>query len=429
MSLKKFHNLAKNKLFTICRSITGNGVRETLKEIKKNFPKLKILEIPSGSKAFDWTVPPEWNITNAFVLDKNGKKIIDFKKNNLHLIGYSKPINQYVSKKTLLSHIYSLPKQPLAIPYMTSYYKRFWGFCINHKEKILIEKKYKESDKFKVFIDSSLNNKGNLTYGEFIIKGKSKQEILISTYICHPSMANNELSGPIVSMSLMSYYQKIKNLNKTIRFIFIPETIGSIIYLHKHLEYLKENVIGGYNLSCLGDNRQYSFMPTKYDNTLSDFAAKKAFKKLRLKYRKYSFLERGSDERQYNSPGIDLPISSIFRTKYGCYPEYHTSLDNFNLVTLKGLNGGYRVVKTAIDYLLQNIIPKNNFLCEPQMGKRKLYPTLSIKKAQNSVRDYMNFIQYADGKNDLKQISDRIKLKYKDVVKIYRLLKKRKIVR
>ena len=429
MSLKKFHNLAKNKLFTICRSITGNGVRETLKEIKKNFPKLKVLEIPSGSKAFDWTVPPEWNITKAFVVDKNGKKIIDFKKNNLHLIGYSKPIDQYVSKKTLLSHIYSLPKQPLAIPYITSYYKRFWGFCINHKEKILIEKKYKESDKFKVLIDSSLNNKGNLTYGEFIIKGKSKQEILISTYICHPSMANNELSGPIVSMSLMSYYQKIKNLNKTIRFIFIPETIGSIVYLHKHLQYLKENVIGGYNLSCLGDNRQYSFMPTKYDNTLSDVAAKKAFKKLRLKYKKYSFLKRGSDERQYNSPGVDLPISSIFRTKYGCYPEYHTSLDNFNLVTLKGLNGGYRVVKTAIDYLLQNTIPKSNFLCEPQMGKRKLYPTLSVKKAQNNVRDYMNFIQYADGKNDLKQISDKIKLKYKDVVKIYRLLKKRKIVR
>lgn len=429
MSLKKFHNLAKNKLFTICRSITGNGVRETLKEIKKKFPKLKVLEIPSGSKAFDWTVPPEWNIAKAFVVDKNGKKIIDFKKNNLHLIGYSKPINQYISKKTLLNHIYSLPKQPLAIPYITSYYKRFWGFCISHKEKILIEKKYKESDKFKVLIDSSFNNKGSLTYGEFIIKGKSKQEILISTYICHPSMANNELSGPIVSMSLMSYFQKIKNLNKTIRFIFIPETIGSITYLHKHLKYLKENVIGGYNLSCLGDNRQYSFMPTKYDNTLSDFAAKKAFKKLKLKYKKYSFLERGSDERQYNSPGVDLPISSIFRTKYGCYPEYHTSLDNFNLVTLKGLNGGYRVVKTAIDYLLQNTIPKSNFLCEPQMGKRKLYPTLSVKKAQNNVRDYMNFIQYADGKNDLKQISDRINLKYKDVVKIYRLLKKRKIVK
>ena len=171
MSLKKFHNLAKNKLFTICRSITGNGVRETLKEIKKKFPKLKVLEIPSGSKAFDWTVPPEWNIAKAFVVDKNGKKIIDFKKNNLHLIGYSKPINQYISKKTLLNHIYSLPKQPLAIPYITSYYKRFWGFCISHKEKILIEKKYKESDKFKVLIDSSFNNKGSLTYGEFIIKG------------------------------------------------------------------------------------------------------------------------------------------------------------------------------------------------------------------------------------------------------------------
>ena len=190
-------------------------------------------------------------------------------------------------------------------------------------------------------IKSSLNSNGYLNYGELVIKGQSKQEILISTYICHPSMANNELSGPIVSMSLINYFKKIKNLSKTIRFIFIPETIGSITYISKNLYDLKSNLIGGYNLSCIGDERQHSCLLSKYENSPSDKALIEAYKKLRIKYKKYSFLERGSDERQFNSPGIDLPITSIFRSKYGEYPEYHTSLDNFSLVTIKGVKDGF----------------------------------------------------------------------------------------
>ena len=198
---------------------------------------------------------------------------------------------------------------------------------------------------------------------------------------------------------------KIKNLEKTLRFIFIPETIGSITYLSKHLEHLKQNVIGGYNLTCIGDERQYSCMLSKYENTPSDTAIIETFKKLKIEFKKYSFLERGSDERQYNSPGIDLPIASIFRTKYGKYPEYHTSLDNFNLVTEKGVKGGFNVAKEAIKILNQKIIPKNKILCEPQLGKRSLYPTLSTKSEKGSTRNYTNFLQYADGKNDLYDIS------------------------
>lgn len=427
MSVNKFYSLAKNKLFPICRSITGDGVRKTLREIKKKIPELKIFEVTSGTKVFDWKIPPEWNVKDAYVKDYSGKKIVNFKLNNLHLVGYSAPINQIVSKEKLIDHLHSLPDQPNAIPYITSYYKKYWGFCVSHKEKQFIKNHYKKNNNFKVVINSSFKKKGKLTYGEVILPGKSKQELLLSTYICHPSMANNELSGPIVSMSLINFFKK-KKLKKTLRFIFIPETIGSITYLKKKLDYLKANVIGGYNLSCLGDNRAYSFMPSKFENSLSDIAAKEAFKKLNIKYKKYSFLERGSDERQYNSPGIDLPIASIFRTMYGKFPEYHTSLDNFDLVNIKGLSGGFKVLKTAITILLNLIVPKVKILCEPQMGKRNLYPHLSQKKTNHQIRNYMNFLQYADGKNDLKKISNIIKLKFKDTLKIYKLLKRKKII-
>jgi aminopeptidase-like protein len=428
MSVKKFYNLAKKKLFPICRSITGNGVRKTLFEIKKIFPKLKIFQQASQKKVFDWNIPPEWNIKNAYVIDKYGDKIIDFKLNNLHIINYSIPINKYVLKKEFFKHLYSLPRQPEAIPYLTSYYKKYWGFCVTHKQKLSFDKKYKKNDRFKVVINTSLNIKGNLTFGELILKGKTKQEILISTYICHPSMANNELSGPVVSMSLINYFLRKKNLKKTIRFLFIPETIGSITYLSKNLNYLKKNVVGGFNLSCIGDDRAYSCMTTKYGNTLSDKAIISAYKKLKIKFKKFSFLDRGSDERQYNSPGIDLPIASIFRTKYGDYPEYHTSLDNFDVVSIKGLTGGFKVTKTAVNLLLDMVIPKTPILCEPHMSKRGLYPSLSTKNANKTVRNYMNFIQYADGKNDLDQISKIINLKFQEVKKIYKLLKSKKVV-
>ena len=428
MSIKTIYNLAKFKLFPICRSITGQGVRKTLKIIKKKIPELKIYEVSSGKKAFDWVVPPEWNIKSAFVEDKFGNRIIDFKNNNLHVVGYSYAINKKIKKSILVNHLFSLPKQPNAIPYVTSYYKKFWGFCVTDILKKKIINNYKSSDLFNVRINSSLNKKGSLTYGELILKGKSKKEILISTYICHPSMANNELSGPIVSLCLINYFKKMRNLKKTIRFVFIPETIGSIVYLNKHLKHLKKNLIGGYNLSCIGDERGYSFMPSKYGNTASDKALIIAFEKLKLKFKKYSFLERGSDERQYNSPGIDLPISSIFRTKYGKYPEYHTSLDDFNFVTLKGVTGGFNLAKTAITILLNMIIPTNNYLCEPQLSKRNLYPTTSIKKNRPEVRNLLHFLQYADGRNDLLDISKMIKVNYSETLKIYKILKNSKVI-
>tara|TARA_B100000686_G_C16770852_1_gene965060 strand:+ start:575 stop:1882 length:1308 start_codon:yes stop_codon:yes gene_type:complete len=434
--MKKYYDIGKKKLYPICRSITGNGVRNTLNIIKKEFPNLKIKKIKSGTKVFDWRVPPEWNISEAYVLDKFGKKIIDFKNNNLHVVSYSVAVNKKVKKKEFFKHIYYLKNQSNAIPYVTSYYKKSWGFCISNNQKKIFDKKYKNNDFFKIIIKSDHNKNGYLNYGELILKGQSKQEILISTYICHPSMANNELSGPIVSMGLINYFNKIKKLKKTIRFIFIPETIGSISYLSQNLSYLKNYVIGGYNLSCIGDERQHSCMFSKYKDSPSDEAIIEAYKKLNIKkYKIYSFLlERGSDERQYNSPGIDLPIASIFRTKYKSYPEYHTSLDDFSLVTLNGIKGGYNVAKEAIKILINNIIPKNIILCEPQMGKRGLYPTISKKTRHDAVYEskyglsIMDFLQFADGRNSLKKISKLIKIDLDKAKIIYNILKKHSLV-
>ena len=428
MNIKRYYNIAKTKLFPINRSLTGDGVKKTLNIIKNEFPKLTIKKFKSGTKVFDWKIPEEWNVTDAYVIDKYNKRIIDFKKNNLHLVGYSIPIKKNITKKELFKNLYFLKNQPEAIPYITSYYKRRWGFCISYNEFKNLDKRYSLNDKFKVVINSDLNKKGNLNYGELVLKGKSKKEILISTYICHPSMANNELSGPIVSMGLIKYFQN-KNLNKTLRFVFIPETIGSISYLSKNINYLKENVIGGYNLSCIGDERQHSCMFSKYQNSPSDEAVIEAYKLLNIKnYKIYSFLKRGSDERQYNSPGIDLKISSIFRTKYHEYPEYHTSLDNFNLVTLKGCNGGFNVARKSIEILLERIYPKYKIMCEPQLGKRGMYPTLSRKNTYQDADKILDFLMYSDGTNSLEKISNLIKLELDFVKKINKILLKNNLI-
>ena len=426
--IEDYYNFAKKELFTINRSLTGKGNLKTLKLLKKKNNLIKIKKIKSGTKVFDWKVPHEWNVDDAFVLDKNKKKIIDFKENNLHLIGYSIKTKKKLKKNEFLKKIFFIKSKPNAIPYITSYYKKNWGFCLSYNEFKRIERKYKKKDLFEIFINSKFKRNGNLLYGEAVIKGKSKKEILISTYICHPSMANNELSGPIVSLSLIKYFSKYKP-NKTLRFIFISETIGSIAYIAKNFQNLKNNLEGGFNLSCIGDERKHSCLLSKIEDSASDEALLDSYKKLKIKkYKIHSFLERGSDERQYNSPGIDLPIASIFRTKYGCYPEYHTSEDNFNLVTIKGITGGFLVAKTSIENLLVKIVPKYKFLCEPQMGRRNLYPNLSRIKTKFPTKKIMDFLQYADGYSSLKKIAKKINLNENKTKKIYLKLKKIKLI-
>ena len=405
----KMHQLMA-KAFPICRSITGDGVRETLRIISDIIP-LAILEVPTGTKAFDWSVPKEWNIRDAFIADENGNKIVDFKNNNLHVVGYSVPVDKWITLSELQEHFYSLPEQPNAIPYVTSYYKERWGFCISHDERLKLK-----DGKYHVFIDSTLED-GSLTYGEYIIKGETEQEVFLSTYICHPSMANNELSGPVVA-AFIGKWLASQPIRYTYRIVFIPETIGSITYLSRHLEELKKNVLVGFNISCIGDDRAYSYVASRYEKSLAD---KVAFNVLSFKHPdfiKYSFLDRGSDERQYCSPGVNLPFVTLSRSKYGTYPEYHTSLDNLDFVTAEGLFGGYELVKDCIYVIENNRMFRVTCYGEPQLGKRGLYPNLSTKKSGASVETMMDFIAYADGTNDLIEISNIIQKPIREIVPI-----------
>jgi aminopeptidase-like protein len=399
-------------LYPICRSLTGPGVRETLVYIDKLLPGMNIVDVPTGTKAFDWTVPDEWIIRDAYVLDENKVRIIDFKKHNLHVVGYSEPVNKYMDLEELNKHLHSLPNQPDAIPYVTSYYSRDWGFCLTHNQrKSLLPGLYQ------VVIDSDLKC-GVLNYSELIIPGDSTDEILLSTYICHPSMANNELSGPVVTIALAQWLQSLSRRRYTYRIIFIPETIGAIIYLSQNIQHLKQSVIGGFVITCVGDERCYSYLPSRAGDGLADEAARHVLRHLDPNYKIYSWLDRGSDERQYCSPGVDLKIATITRSKYAEYPEYHTSLDDFNLVTVEGLEGGFTAIKRCLEIFEMNLYPKIATVCEPQLGKRGLYPTLSTKNSFEEVRVMMNLISYSDGNHSLLDIANLIQIPFWDLIPI-----------
>ncbi len=409
-------------LFPICRSITGNGVRETLKYLKKILSDINIHEVPSGTKAFDWNVPNEWNINDAYVADESGNRIIDFKKNNLHIVGYSEPVDNILTLEELQKHLYSLPDQPDAIPYITSYYERRWGFCLSENQR-----KQLKQQKYRVKIDSTLEP-GHLTYGEIILPGKSEREILLSTYICHPSMANNELSGPVVTLALAQWLSSLSKRKYTYRIVFVPETIGSIVYLSRHLEKMKKNTVAGYVITCIGDNRSYSYLASRGGNTLSDRVARHVLSYHDSNYKSYSYLERGSDERQFCSAGINLPVCSIMRTKYGCYPEYHTSLDDMSFISPDGLEGGYQVIKKCLQVLEANEVYKMKVNCEPQLGKRGLFPTIGTKKTTKNICDMMNFIAYADGSNDLLSIAEKTNVYAGDLIPVIKKLKNTDLV-
>ena len=419
---KDIHQFAR-ELWPINRSITGEGVRETLKKISVHLPKLKIKSVSTNTKVFDWIVPKEWSVAEAYIVKPSGEKICDFSKNNLHLVGYSIPFEGEISFDELIKHLYTLPDQPNAIPYVTSYYKDRWGFCLSQDQFNALE-----NGTYKVVIKSTLFD-GELNYGELLIKGKSDKEIFLSTYICHPSMANNELSGPTVVTFLAKWLQEISETNFSYRIIFIPETIGSISYLSKNHKVMKNKIFAGFNVSCVGDNRAYSYLPSRNGKTVSDMIAKHVLKWIDPNFIEYSWLDRGSDERQYCAPGIDLPIASILRTKYAKYPEYHTSLDNLeNVVTPEGLDGGYWAIRKAIEAIEKNKKYKTTVFCEPQMGKRGLYPTLSNKAEKKEVQIMMDFVSFCDGKTSLLEIAEGLNLPIWQLYEIVDLLKSHKLI-
>ena len=418
-------------LFPICRSLTGNGVDKTLAYLQNNIKiNLRIIKFKTGTKVFDWKIPKIWNVSKAYVKRLNGSTIIDFKKNNLHVVGYSSKINKTVDKKELFKHLFTQVNQPNLIPYVTSYYKKNWGFCVaeNFKKKI-------KDKKYKVLIDSSHTN-GSLKIGESYIKGRSKKEIFFSTYFCHPSMANDNLSGVVVQSALIKYMkQKYKKTNYSYRFIFIPETIGSIAYLSKNLKKMKKYIIAGFNLSCVGDDRGYSYVESRYGDNLADNAIKSALLD-KKNVKRYSFLFRGSDERQYCAPGIDLPVCGFSRSKFGEYKEYHTSADNLKIISNKSLNNSLKVLKTIVDAFETGLYPEVRIKGEPQLSKYNLYPTISQKGIKNKGNfskqefiDRCNVLAYADGKNNLFDISKKINLSLEKLIIEINLLKKHKLVK
>ena len=396
------------KLYPICRSITGNGVRESLNIIRK-YISINIKEISSSTNVYDWKVPDEWNIKDAYIKNSNGDKIIDFKKHNLHIVGYSEPINIQLTYNELIKHIHTLPEHPDWIPYRTSYYKKTWGFCMKHKEFLKLDK----NDIYEIYIDSEFTE-GNLTYADLIIPGKVKKEILISCYICHPSMCNDSISGVVVTTYIAKYLLEKDNYY-TYRFVFIPETIGSITYLSLHLKELKENVIGGYVVTCVGDEGEFTYLKTRKDNKLVDKITLYTLKNNVNNYNIREYITCGSDERQYNYPGVDLNIGSLMKSKYHDYPEYHTSADNMDFVSKKGLNDSLNMYMKCIELFEINHYYKTNTICEPQLGKYGLYNNIGgecDKYNKDKIDGHLisKFLKYCDGDYDLIDISKKLNI-------------------
>lgn len=390
-------NLLK-KLFPICRSITGDGVRQTL-SILKGIADFDIKEIPSGTKCYDWTIPNEWNITDAYVEDSSGTKIIDFKKNNLHVVSYSIPIDETISYQELISHLHTLPDLPKAIPYRTSYYNENWGFCISYEDFQKLDK----IEQYHVKIDSVLKP-GNLTYGEFFIKGNSDKEFLFSTYCCHPSLGNDNLSGPILWALLLRSLQKRKT-NYSYRFIIVPETIGAIGYLFQNETQMKQ-VTAGFILTCVAGPSNFSYKSSYLGNHLIDKVVDTAFNKNGLDYTKYPFDVNGSDETHFSAPYFRIPVGTVCRDKYYEFDYYHTSLDNLDFISAKNLVESLKMYFSIINHLEDisiNEIDNHNTLtesnrpkiddvfykslnpyCEPMLSKRGLRPTIGGKLKQKA---------------------------------------------
>jgi len=407
-----------DRLWPLNRSLTGNGNRASL-QILSELVDLQITEVPSGTQCFDWNVPAEWNVSSAWIKDSKGNKIVDFADNNIHLLGYSEPFQAKLSYDDLKSHLYTLPNQPSLIPYLTSYYKRRWGFCMTHDQFSSLD----QNEEYEVFIDSSLTDNGSMTIAEAVLKGQSEKEILLSTYICHPSLANNELSGPLVSAMIYSQLKKRKNLKYTYRFVFVPETIGSICLLSKYGDHFKSNLLAGFVLTCIGDNGSFTYKKSRQGNSLPDRATELILKQTEEKYIIHDFFPSGSDERQYCSPGFNLPVGSLMRTMYGKFPEYHTSGDNKSFISFEAMEQSVNKYLSVIELIERNEMYINTMpFCEPQLGKRGLYPTLgSQKSSERFVEAMMWILNLADGTNDLIAIAERSKM---PVIELYPVIDK-----
>ncbi|MGI9135952.1 MAG: DUF4910 domain-containing protein, partial [Candidatus Nanopelagicales bacterium] len=383
-------------------------VRETFKILREYLPELTVVEVPSGTQVLDWTVPDEWNVRSAYLEDPAGERIIDFADCNVHLVGYSVPVDVRLDLEDLQPHLHSDPEHAQAIPYVTSYYTRTWGFCLSANQRAGLG-----PGTYRAVIDATLEP-GALTYGELVIPGNFPEEVLITTYICHPSLANNELSGPMVAVGLARWLQSLTNRTYSYRLVFAPETIGAITYIDRNLEYLRSHTVAAINLTCIGDDGHYSYLASRMGTSALDRIARRAIRR-RPSGIEYSYLDRGSDERQYGMPGIDLPMISLMRTKYGEYPEYHTHLDDLSVVTPTGLQGGLDLARECLAELESAVYYDNHVIGEPQLGKRGLYHSMHARTVSDEILLRTHVLAYSDGQHSAADISEMTGASLEDV--------------
>jgi aminopeptidase-like protein len=390
------------RLYPICRSITGNGLRRSFHLLQETIP-LELHEVPSGTQVFDWTVPKEWNIRDAYIKNSAGERIVDFQQNNLHVLNYSIPVHRTIPRAELISHLFTLPETPEWIPYRTSYYKETWGFCLSQRQ---LERM--DENEYEVCIDSALEP-GHLTYGEYRIQGATADEVLISCHSCHPSLCNDNLSGMATAARLARLLNYVTSLRYSYRFLWIPGTIGSITWLARN-EHILPRIKHGLVLSCVGDAGSFTYKRSRRGDAEVDRAVEHVLRHSKHDFRALDFTPYGYDERQYCSPGINLPVGCFMRTQNGHYPQYHTSADNLSLVTSSSLGESLLQLLRVIQVFEENHHYLNlNPKCEPQLGRRGLYRQMGgVKDAAAAKEMAMLWIlNLSDGQHDLLDIAER----------------------
>ena len=418
---KEMHELIR-KLYPICRSITGDGVRQTLKILQEYVP-LSIHEVPTGARVFDWTIPMEWNIRSAYVRDPRGRKIIDFQKSNLHVLNYSVPVQSKVTLEELKAHLYTIPEHPDWIPYRTSYYKENWGFCISHNQLLGLT-----DGEYEVFIDSSLKN-GSLTYGEYLVKGQTDDEILISTHVCHPSLANDNLAGIAIATFLARYLRPLST-RYSYRFLFTPGGIGSITWLSQN-EQQTSRIKHGLVLACLGDSGNITYKKTRLGDAEVDRVVMRALQEKGDPHSILDFTPYGYDERQFGSPGFNLPVGCLMRTPHGEFEEYHTSADNLDFVKPEHLSHSFSFCRRVFEILEQNRTYWNtNPKCEPQLGRRGLYSAIG-GNADGRLHELalLWVLNLSDGAHSLLDIASQSALSFEKIEKAAEALRKQGLLR
>jgi aminopeptidase-like protein len=396
------------ELYPICRSITGEGFRETLGRIRKEIP-LDVHEVPSGTQVFDWTVPKEWNIRDAYVRNSRGERIIDFRRHNLHVVNYSVPVHRKMSLAELRTHLHTLPDQPDWIPYRTSYYKENWGFCLSHNQLQTMRE-----DEYEVCIDSALEN-GSLTYGECYLPGERSAEVLISCHACHPSLCNDNLSSVAIATFLAKYLGAAQ-LRYSYRFLFIPGTIGAITWLSQNEDHVNA-VQHGLVLTCVGDRGHITYKKSRRGDAEIDRAMEHVLKHSGRRYDIENFAPYGYDERQYCSPGFNLPVGCLMRTPHGKFPEYHSSGDNLELMDPASLAHSLTTC-LSVFYVLENNrwYCNQNPKCEPQLGRRGLYRAIGGNRDEKLQETAMLWVlNQSDGQHSLLDIAERSGLTFETV--------------